>query len=160
MCIYETIDVLNCGLMKEWEISSSLAWRNVSRLPRESNPWPSRCRCDALPTELWSHPCWELVNLWVSHIPSYLQRSYLSFDYESVRVIKNVMRIFNISRDSEGCLALENVEIPSWLWQTRRCSPSLTKTAGQQGEYINQFNPLARFCSKDISVNADLSVKN
>ena len=25
------------------------------RLQRESNPWPPRYRCDALPTELWSH---------------------------------------------------------------------------------------------------------
>ena len=24
-------------------------------LQRDSNPWPPRCRCDALPTELWSH---------------------------------------------------------------------------------------------------------
>ena len=26
-----------------------------SRLPGDSNPWPLRYRCDALPTELWSH---------------------------------------------------------------------------------------------------------
>ena len=26
-----------------------------SRLQRDSNPWPLRYRCDALPTELWSH---------------------------------------------------------------------------------------------------------
>ena len=35
-----------------------------SGLQRDSNPWPPRCRCVALPTELWSHTlgarsiCW------------------------------------------------------------------------------------------------------
>ena len=31
------------------------AWKKKFRLQRDSNPWPPRCRCDALPTELWSH---------------------------------------------------------------------------------------------------------
>ena len=30
------------------------AWKK-SGLQRDSNPWPQRYRCDALPTELWSH---------------------------------------------------------------------------------------------------------
>ena len=30
------------------------AWKK-SGLHRDSNPWPPRYRCDALPTELWSH---------------------------------------------------------------------------------------------------------
>ena len=30
------------------------AWKK-SGLQRDSNPWPPRYRCDALPTELWSH---------------------------------------------------------------------------------------------------------
>ena len=29
--------------------------RKKSGLQRDSNPWPLRYRCDALPTELWSH---------------------------------------------------------------------------------------------------------
>ena len=33
-----------------------------SGLQRGLNPWPSRYRCDALPTELWSHWRWEQVN--------------------------------------------------------------------------------------------------
>ena len=28
------------------------------RLQRDSNPWPLRYRCSALPTQLWSHNCW------------------------------------------------------------------------------------------------------
>ena len=37
------------------------AWKKF-RLQRDSNPWPLRYRCSALPTELWSHNCWEQVN--------------------------------------------------------------------------------------------------
>ena len=33
------------------------AWKKKKKsgLQRDSNPWPPRYRCDALPTELWSH---------------------------------------------------------------------------------------------------------
>ena len=37
------------------------AWKKF-RLQRDSNPWPLRYQCSALPTELWSHNCWEQVN--------------------------------------------------------------------------------------------------
>ena len=33
----------------------SLKKKKKSGLQRDSNPWPPRCRCVALPTELWSH---------------------------------------------------------------------------------------------------------
>ena len=33
-----------------------------SGLQRGLNPWPREYRCDALPTELWSHWRWERVN--------------------------------------------------------------------------------------------------
>ena len=36
-----------------------------SRLHRDSNPWPPRYRCDALPTELWSHTFWARSIYWV-----------------------------------------------------------------------------------------------
>ena len=39
------------------------------RLQRDSNPWPLRYRCSALPTELWSHNCWEQVNFSGSIMP-------------------------------------------------------------------------------------------
>ena len=41
-----------------------------SGLQRDSNPWPPRYRCDALPTELWSHTlgarsfCWAHIFPW------------------------------------------------------------------------------------------------
>ena len=43
------------------------AWKK-SGLQRDSNPWPPRCRCVALPTELWSHTlgarsiCWAHIS--------------------------------------------------------------------------------------------------
>ena len=36
-----------------------------SRLQRDSNPWPPRYRCDALPTELWSHTLGARPIYWV-----------------------------------------------------------------------------------------------
>ena len=47
------------------------AWKKKKkfRLQRDSNPWPLRYRCSALPTELWSHNCWEQVNFSGSIMP-------------------------------------------------------------------------------------------
>ena len=44
------------------------AWKKF-RLQRDSNPWHLRYRCSALPTELWSHNCWEQVNFSGSIMP-------------------------------------------------------------------------------------------
>ena len=39
------------------------AWKK-SGLQRDSNPWPLRYWCDALPTELWRHTIdWQLIDL-------------------------------------------------------------------------------------------------
>ena len=40
------------------------AWKK-SGLQRESNPWPSHCRCVALPTELWSYTLGARSIYWV-----------------------------------------------------------------------------------------------
>ena len=40
------------------------AWKK-SGLQRDSNPWPPRYRCDALPTELWSHTLGARSIYWV-----------------------------------------------------------------------------------------------
>ena len=40
------------------------AWKK-SGLQRDSNPWPPRYRCDALPTELWSHTFGARSSYWV-----------------------------------------------------------------------------------------------
>ena len=44
------------------------AWKK-SGLQRDSNPWPQRYRCDALPTELWSHTLGARSIYWVHIFP-------------------------------------------------------------------------------------------
>ena len=44
------------------------AWKN-SGLQRDSNPWPLQYRCDALPTELWSHTLGARSIYWVHIFP-------------------------------------------------------------------------------------------
>ena len=51
------------------------AWKKF-RLQRDSNPWPLRYRCSALPTELWSHNCWEQVNFSGSIMPLRVMQHY------------------------------------------------------------------------------------
>ena len=56
---------MNCGYIWRWYVIfavnfqfKQLEWRSLKKktlLQRDSNPWPPRYRCDALPTELWSH---------------------------------------------------------------------------------------------------------
>ena len=45
------------------------AWKKKSGLQRDSNPWPQRYRCDALPTELWSHTLGARSIYWVHIFP-------------------------------------------------------------------------------------------
>ena len=51
---------LNCGC--NWKEE---AWKKKSGLQRDSNPWPLRYRCVALPTELWSHTLGARSIYWV-----------------------------------------------------------------------------------------------
>ena len=44
------------------------AWKQ-SGLQQDSNPWPPRYRCDALPTELWSHTLEARSIYWVHIFP-------------------------------------------------------------------------------------------
>ena len=44
------------------------AWKK-SGLQRDSNPWPPRYQCDALPTELWSHTLGARSVCWVHIFP-------------------------------------------------------------------------------------------
>ena len=71
------IIVLRIAVHHLWRYErSSRLIRNLSNCEREawkkfrdSNPWPLRYRCSALPTELWSHNCWEQVNFSGSIMP-------------------------------------------------------------------------------------------
>ena len=60
------------------------------RLQRDSNPWPLRYRCSALPTELWSHNCWEQVNFSGSIMPLRVVQHYSDW------VCTAVMRLWKI----------------------------------------------------------------
>ena len=44
---------------------SSTCFKKKSGLQRDSNPWPPRYRCVALPTELWSHTLGARSIYWV-----------------------------------------------------------------------------------------------
>ena len=70
------------------------AWKKF-RLQRDSNPWPLRYRCSALPTELWSHNCWEQVNFSGSIMPLRVIQHYS--DWVCTAVMSNdVMKIFAV----------------------------------------------------------------
>ena len=59
------------------------AWKN-SGLQRDSNPWPLRYWCDALPTELWSHTLGARSIYWVHIFPCseiILRWSHFTFIY-------------------------------------------------------------------------------
>ena len=52
------------------------AWKK-SGLQRDSNPWPPRYRCDALPTELWSHTLGARSIYWVHIFSEMMWNPYL-----------------------------------------------------------------------------------
>ena len=54
-----------CSNLSNWKEE---AWKKSGFL-RDSNPWPSRYRCDALPTELWSHTLGARSIYWVHICP-------------------------------------------------------------------------------------------
>ena len=83
------------------------AWKNF-RLQRESNPWPLRYRCSALPTELWSHNCWEQVNFSGSIMPLRVIQHYSDW------VCTAVMSKWRHERSSRLIRNLSNCEREAW----------------------------------------------
>ena len=72
--IYEIIHIWNAVVDESEEWSSQLIFQfkqlkrrslKKSGLQWDSNPWPPRYRCDALPTELWSHTLGARSIYWV-----------------------------------------------------------------------------------------------
>ena len=68
----------NCGCRWKWRmiLAVNFQFRQLERrslktsgLQRNSNPWPMRCRCDTLPTELWSHTLGARSIYWVHIFP-------------------------------------------------------------------------------------------
>ena len=75
------------------------AWKKKFRLQRDSNPWPLRYRCSALPTELWSHNCWEQVNFSGSIMPLRVIQHYS--DWFCTAVMSN-----DVMKDLRGWYAI------------------------------------------------------
>ena len=80
------------------------AWKKF-RLQRDSNPWPLRYRCSALPTELWSHNCWEQVNFSGSIMPLRVIQHYSDW------VCTAVMSKWRHERSSRLIRNLSNCEL-------------------------------------------------
>ena len=83
------------------------AWKKF-RLQRDSNPWPLRYRCSALPTELWSHNCWEKVNFSGSIMPLRVIQHYSDW------VCTAVMSKWRHERSSRLIRNLSNCEREAW----------------------------------------------
>ena len=107
------------AVMSKWRHeSSSRLIRNLSncereawkkfRLQRGSNPWPLRYRCSALPTELWSHNCWEQVNFSGSIMPLRVIQHYSDW------VCTAVMSKWRHERSSRLIRNLSNCEREAW----------------------------------------------
>ena len=76
--LYEIIHIWTAVVDESEEWSSQLIFQfkqlerrslKKSGLQRDSNPWPPRYRCDALPTELWSHTLGARSINWVHIFP-------------------------------------------------------------------------------------------
>ena len=68
---FQTLETVKCDHRSKFSNLSNWkeeAWKN-SGLERDSNPWPPRYRCDALPTELWSHTVGARSIYWVHIFP-------------------------------------------------------------------------------------------
>ena len=83
------------------------AWKKF-RLQRDSNPWPLRYRCSVLPTELWSHNCWEQVNFSGSIMPLRVIQHYSDW------VCTAVMSKWRHERSSRLIRNLSNCEREAW----------------------------------------------
>ena len=86
------------------------------RLQRDSNPWPLRYRCSALPTELWSHNCWEQVNFSGSIMPLRVIQHYSDWVWTAVMsndVMKDLRLITAVQTQSlQCCITLSGMMDP------------------------------------------------
>ena len=95
--LYEIIHICTAVVDESEEWSSQLIFQfkllerrslKKSGLQRDSNPWPPRYRCDALPTELWSHTLGARSVYWVHIFPcSEMMRSL----YEIIHICTAVV---------------------------------------------------------------------
>ena len=112
------------------------AWKKF-RLQRDSNPWPPRYRCDALPTELWSHSLgarsivgshfpvrgvkrckvYEIIHIWTADIDeSEKWSSQWIFQFMQLEIgsLKKIQA-------STGCVWSKSVLGKSWVTRVAFC---------------------------------------
>ena len=95
------------------------AWKK-SGLQRDSNPWPPRYRCVALPTELWSHTLGARSIYWV-HIS---REEWNDVKYIRVRISNRVNMTGKWgSGEKHGKLELVRV---IWVIQYKQCYAPMT----------------------------------
>ena len=134
------------------------AWKKF-RLQRDSNPWPLRYRCSALPTELWSHNCWEQVNFSGSIMPLRVIQHYSDWVCTAVmskwrherssRLIRNLSNCereawkkFRLQRDSNPWpLRYRCSALPTELWSHNSFMTSFTHNRGTNPVTIMLYYP-------------------
>ena len=138
------------------------AWKKF-RLQRDSNPWPLRYRCSALPTELWSHNCWEQVNFSGSIMPLRVIQHYSDW------VCTAVMSKWRHERSSRLIRNLSNCEREAWKkfrlqrdsnpWPLRyRCSALPTELWSHYcWEHLSgMMDPLKLTCSQQLWLHSSV----
>ena len=97
-------------------------WKK-SGLQRDSNPWPPRYRCDALPTELWSHTLGARSIYWVHFFPC-------------SEIMWNIYEIIHICT-ANGARDKENMESQNWL------VPKLRKKKSRKPKKLKPCEPIS-----------------
>ena len=83
--LYTQLEQLTCEIK---------AWKKF-RSDRDSNPWPLRYRCSALPTELSS--LWELHILWVHNIPVEIEECKWIYERSYIWTAEKDMNLWLVS---------------------------------------------------------------
>ena len=112
----------------------SLKKKKKFRLQRDSNPWPLRYRCSALPTELWSHNCWEQVNFSGSIMPLRVIQHYSDW------VCTAVMSKWRHERSSRLIRNLSNCEREAWKKKNSGFSGIRTRDLCDTGAVLYQLS--------------------
>ena len=84
-----------------------------SGLQLDSNPWPLRCRCDALPTDLWSHKLGARSIYWV-----HVSREEWN-DVKNIWIIELFMNYFSYILHVKILLLAAVISQSLFPWQPR-----------------------------------------
>ena len=123
------------------------AWKKF-RLQRDSNPWALWYRCSALPTELWSHDCWEQVNFSGSIMPLRVVQHYSDWDYS--HCVKHPITKKTVKRLTEKDAA-RVCETCGTVGRTREeCGIGVGKATIEAWEFVEKCGKNAGRCVKIV----------